>query len=73
MIPGEYKEHRNLSFYSAFTDKPERNCHFPAPGGHCMIHRQALQDFPDTTQVSLYKNNKINLPILQGVLKMVFL
>jgi hypothetical protein len=27
-----------------------------------MTHRQALQGFPDTSQVSLHKNNKINLP-----------
>jgi hypothetical protein len=40
---------------SAFTDKPERNCHFPAPGRNCMTHRQALHDFPDTSQVSLHK------------------
>jgi hypothetical protein len=25
-----------------------------------MTHRQALQDFPDTSQVSLHKNDKIN-------------
>jgi hypothetical protein len=25
-----------------------------------MTHRQALQDFPDTSQVSLHKNNKID-------------
>jgi hypothetical protein len=29
-------------YYSAFTDKPERNCHFPAPGTNCTTHRQAL-------------------------------
>jgi hypothetical protein len=57
--------------YSAFTDKLVRNCHFPAPGRNCTTHRQALQDFPDTTQVSLYKNNKINSPMLQEVLKMM--
>jgi hypothetical protein len=45
----------------AFTDQVERNCHFPAPGWNCMTHRQALQGFPDTSQVSLHKNNKINL------------
>jgi hypothetical protein len=33
---------------------------FPAPGRNCMTHRQALQDFPDTSQVSLHKN-KINV------------
>jgi hypothetical protein len=46
--------------YSAFTDEPEHNCHFPAPGKKCMTNRQALQDFPDTSQISLHKNNKIN-------------
>jgi hypothetical protein len=28
-----------------------------------MIHHQALQDFPCTSQVLLHKNNKINLPV----------
>jgi hypothetical protein len=27
-----------------------------------MTHRQALQDFGDIIKISLYKNNKINLP-----------
>jgi hypothetical protein len=31
-----------------------------------MTYRQALQDFPDTSEVSLHKNNKINLPIFRG-------
>jgi hypothetical protein len=30
-----------------------------------MTHRQALQDFPDASQVSLHKN-KISLPFLRG-------
>jgi hypothetical protein len=34
-------------------------CRFPAG-----THRQALKDFPDTSQVWLHKNNKINLPML---------
>jgi hypothetical protein len=55
------KQTTNWVLYSVFTDKPERTCHFPAPGRNCMTHRQALQDFPDTSQVSLHKN-KINLP-----------
>jgi hypothetical protein len=38
-----------------------------------MTHREALQYFPDTIQVSLHKNNKINLPLLQDVLKMMSL
>jgi hypothetical protein len=50
--------------YSAFTDKVERNCHFSAPGWNCVTHRQALQGFPDTSQVSLHKNNENNLPFL---------
>jgi hypothetical protein len=60
-------EAQNLKFYSAFTDKVERNCHFPAPGWNCMTHRQALQCFPYTSQVSLHRN-KINLSILQQFL-----
>jgi hypothetical protein len=59
--------------HSAFTDNPEHNCHFPVPGRNCTTHRQALQDPPDTSQVSLHKNNKINLLLLQEVLKMTFL
>jgi hypothetical protein len=47
--------------YSAFTNKVERSCHFPAPGWKYMTHRQARQGFPDTNQVSLHKNNKIFL------------
>jgi hypothetical protein len=27
-----------------------------------MTHHQALQSFPDASQVLLHKNNKINLP-----------
>jgi hypothetical protein len=48
--------------YNEFADLVTRNCHFLAPGRNCMSHRQALQDFLDTCQVSLHKNNKINLP-----------
>jgi hypothetical protein len=33
-----------------------------------MTHRQALQGFPDTSQISLKKNNKINLPALHKFL-----
>jgi hypothetical protein len=43
-----------------FTDKVERNCHFPAPGWNCMTRREALQGFLDTSQVSLRENNEIN-------------
>jgi hypothetical protein len=30
-------------------------------GSCCMTHSQVLQDFPDTSQVSLHKNNQISL------------
>jgi hypothetical protein len=36
---------------SEFTDKVERNCHFLAPCWNSMTHRQALQGFPDTSNV----------------------
>jgi hypothetical protein len=51
-----------------FTDKVERNCHFPASGWNCMTHRQALQGFPDTSEVSLHKNNKINLHFYSSII-----
>jgi hypothetical protein len=50
--------------YSTFTDEVERKCHFPALSCNCMTHHQALQGFPGTSQVSLHKNNKIDLPAL---------
>jgi hypothetical protein len=34
------------------------NSHIPAPGRNCMTHRQALQDFPDTSQAWLIKTIK---------------
>jgi hypothetical protein len=37
-----------------------------------MTHRQALQGFPDTSQVSLHENNKIVLPFLQQWFKVWF-
>jgi hypothetical protein len=52
---------------SAFADKVERNCHFPAPDWNFMTHRLALQGFADTSRVSLHKNNKINLPFFLSV------
>jgi hypothetical protein len=48
------------------SDKVERNCHFPATGWNCKTRRQALQGFPDTSQASLQKNNKINLAVPAG-------
>jgi hypothetical protein len=50
--------------YSASTGMVTHNSHILAPGRNCMTRHQALQDFPDMSQVLLYKNNKINLPIL---------
>jgi hypothetical protein len=41
--------------YGAYTEKVERNCHFPAPGWNCMTYRQVLQGFPDIIQASLHK------------------
>jgi hypothetical protein len=58
------KLHVFWNIYSAFTEKIERKCRFPAPGWNCMTHREALQGFPDTIQISLHLNNKINLPTL---------
>jgi hypothetical protein len=55
---------QNTNIYSAFTDKVERNCHLPASGWNCMTLHQALQGFPDTSQVSVRKNNKIKSPVL---------
>jgi hypothetical protein len=43
-----------------FTDKVEGNCHFPAARWNFVTRHQALQGFPDTSQLSLRKNNKIN-------------
>lgn len=42
--------------HGAFTDKAERNCYFAPPGQDCMIHRQALQDYLDTSQESIHKS-----------------
>jgi hypothetical protein len=49
-----------IAMRSASTDKGEHNRHFSAPGRNCMTHHQALQDIPDTSKVSLHKNNKFN-------------
>lgn len=43
--------------------------HFPAPSRNYMTPCQALYGFPSSIKVSLHKNNKINMPILQDVLK----
>lgn len=57
-----------MQMYSAFTNKTESNCHFPAPSWSCTIHLQALQDIPDMNRVSLHRNNEINLTILEQFL-----
>jgi hypothetical protein len=51
---------------TAFTDKSERNCHLPTPDKNSMTDHEVLQDFPDTSQVSLHKNNIVNLQIIRG-------
>lgn len=48
--------------FTAFADKVKRNCYFLVPGLNFVTHRQALQGFLDTIQVSLYRINKINSP-----------
>jgi hypothetical protein len=53
---------------SAFTDKVERNCHLPPFVLDLMTHRQAAQDFPDTSQEWLRENNKISFPVLWELL-----
>jgi hypothetical protein len=50
---------------SASSCTLRRNYHFPAPGGNCMTYLQALHDFPNTSQISLHKNNNINLYCLR--------
>jgi hypothetical protein len=49
---------------SAVAGMFTRNSHIAAPGRNCMTHRRALHDFPDMSQVSLRKNNNINIPIM---------
>lgn len=46
-----------LTLRSEFTDKSERNCHFPARGRNCI---DLSQYFPDTNQVWI-NNKKIKL------------
>jgi hypothetical protein len=56
--------------YGRFTNKVERNCHFPAPCTICTIHRQGRQGFPDMGQVPRNKNNKINIAVLTRKLEL---
>jgi hypothetical protein len=48
-----------VEMHSAYTDKPDSNCHFPAPGRNCITHCQALHVFLDRSQVSIYKNEDL--------------
>jgi hypothetical protein len=52
-----------VSFYNAYNDTEEESCNFQSPGRDCMNPWQALHDFHDTSQVSIYKNNKMYLSI----------
>jgi hypothetical protein len=56
--PGRY------ILFSAWDDELQRCSHLPALGRSYMAQRQAVQNFPDASQVSLHKNNKINLSTL---------
>jgi hypothetical protein len=53
---------------SGYPAKSSTKGGHPIPGWNCITHPQALQDFPDMSQVPLHKNNKINLPVLQQFL-----
>jgi hypothetical protein len=41
-----------------FTNKVEHSYHFPALSWTYMTHSQALQGFPNMSEVSLHKSNK---------------
>lgn len=56
--------HSTLYIHNAFTVEVERGCHFLGPGCNCTIRRQTLWGSPDTSRVSLYKDNEINSPKL---------
>jgi hypothetical protein len=49
-----------VNLYTASSCILSRNCHFPPAGRCCMTHRQALQDFSASSQISLPKNNEID-------------
>jgi hypothetical protein len=51
--------------YSASIDEGKDNCHFAAAGRNLMTHSQAMQDYPDTSDVSLLKNNKLKCTVLK--------
>jgi hypothetical protein len=52
--------------YSAFTDKVERNCRFPAPGWNCIIHRQVLQSLPIRVKYRSIKTIKATYLFVAG-------
>jgi hypothetical protein len=52
--------------FSMFTDKGECSCHFPAHSRNCRTPYQAPQGFSDASQISLHKDNKINLCQIQN-------
>jgi hypothetical protein len=43
------------------TELQQRSIYLPTAGRNCMTHRRALEDFPDTSQVSLYKTRWSNV------------
>lgn len=44
--------------------KLQHGSHLPAAECNCMIQCQAVQGFPDVSEVLLRKSDKINLPVL---------
>jgi hypothetical protein len=49
-----------VTVYRASIDKSEHDCHLLPPGINCMTHRHWLQDFPDTSELSHHKSNRIS-------------
>jgi hypothetical protein len=62
--------HRQVALYSAFTDKAESNHHFQAGTAR---HTNKCYMILDVSQVFLHNDNKLNLPILYEVLKVLSL
>jgi hypothetical protein len=55
---------QHLILYSALANKVECSYHLLASSWNYMTHYHVLKGFPDTIQVLLHTNNKINLPVL---------
>jgi hypothetical protein len=70
-LSSESHEATNFCNNNAVTDKVQRKCQFQIPGWNRVIHRQVLQDFRDTSQVSLRKIYKNNFPALKQFLPTV--